>query len=438
MKSATSPADAALRTATTPSPDVCVSLRKVCKTFASDPNRPTTLKELVVGASPGGQSKRGKRQVIEALSDIDLEIRSGESFGIVGANGSGKSTLLKLIAGITTPTSGELEVKGKVLGVIELGAGFHGQLSGEENVRLQGAIYGLSSQQVEALIDPIFEYAQLDDFRGTPLRHYSSGMVVRLGFSIAIACNPGILVVDEVLSVGDVAFQHQCLRTIDEMRRSGTTIVFVTHQMELAERVCDRIVWLGPGGKIRMAGDALEVLHAYYREILETQYGTSEGMLTSERIEVGAPGRFGTGEATIEEVRAVDEDRNVRRNFHPGEPLALEILYKCHESIDSIDCSLTLDYEDGSSVCHWRADLDGGLQQPVDGKGRFRLAFDPAYFLPGRYTFTCAISPPGGGEAHYDQHFRLHHFSILPEGEWVPGTPMRLEAKVLRPPSASL
>lgn len=437
MKPATSPTDSAPRAGTDP-PGVCVRLCKVCKTFASDPNRPTTLKELVVGASPSGNGKRGKRQVIEALREIDLEIRSGESFGIVGANGSGKSTLLKLIAGITTPTSGEVEVKGTVLGVIELGAGFNGQLSGEENVRLQGAIYGLSSQQVEALIDPIFEYAQLDDFRGTPLRHYSSGMIVRLGFSIAIACDPEILVVDEVLSVGDVAFQHQCLRTIDELRRSGTTIVFVTHQMELAERVCDRIVWLGPGGKIRKQGESLEVLHAYYQELLETQYGSSEGLLTQERIEVGAPGRFGTGDATIEEVRAVDQAGNVRRNFRPGEPLALEIRYACREPVESIDCSLTLDYEDGSSVCHWRAELEDGLQRPIDGKGRFRLAFDPAYFLPGRYTLSCAISPPGGGEAHYDLHFRLHHFSILPEGEWVPGAPMRLEAKVIGQSSAPL
>lgn len=362
------------------------------------------------------------------LKQIDLEIGAGESIGIVGANGSGKSTLLKLIAGITEPSSGEIEIEGRVLGVIELGAGFHLELSGEENARLQGAIYGLSARETDERIDPIFDYAELQDFRSTALKHYSSGMIVRLGFSIAIHCRPEILLVDEVLAVGDQSFQEKCLRTIDELRRAGTTIIFVTHHMEFAERICDRIVWLKKG-TIHRHGPALEVLQAYQREMLAEQYAGSEGAFTLERAAVGLPGRFGTGEARITEARTVDAEGRVRRNFLPGEPICIEVDYTCEVDVAEIDCAIMIDFEDGTNVAFWRAGLAGAEQRPTKG-GRFRLYIPSPPLLPGRYTISPAISRPGGREDHYDLHLRLYHFSIAEEGAEMVGVPVGLEAKV--------
>ncbi len=395
----------------------------VGKSFRAPSSQAGSLKESFFSLL----SEPREGPTIEALKDISLEIGAGESVGIVGANRSGKSTLLKLIAGIMQSTVGTIEVCGRVVGMIELGAGFHPDLTGDENVRLQGTINGLTAKEIDERMHRIFEFAELHDFRFIQLKFYSSGMTARLGFAVAIHCEPEIVLVDEVLSVGDQSFQERCLRTITELRKKGTTIIFVTHVLEFAERVCDRLIWL-KDGRIHAQGASLEVLQAYQLEAIRQDYSVSEGYLTKERVEIGLPGRFGSGKARFEEIRLVDSEGKIRRHFHPGEPFTIEMDYRCDADLEALDCWIILDYEDGSNVAYWRASNAGAAQRPANGSGTFRLNIPNPPFLPGRYTFTPALSAPGDTSAEYDMHFRLQNFSIACPSDRFPAAPIRLEA----------
>lgn len=404
-----------------------IELRGVGKTYNPHRKHGGTIKQTLLDSLSGG---RRAEPTVHALEGIDLTVRPGEAIGIVGANGSGKSTLLKIIAGITEPTAGTVKVRGRVLGVIELGAGFHPDLSGEENVELQGAIYGMSAAQVAERIDRIFDYAGIAEFRATPLKHYSSGMIVRLGFAIAVQCEPDILLVDEVLAVGDRAFQLQCLATIGAMRARGTTIVLVTHQIDHAERACERLLWL-KDGRVQAQGDALEILQAYYQDALTERYGESEGEITKEHVTaVGYPARFGSGEARITRLRALDAEGRARHNFAPGEPIAIEVDFRCERELEALDCWLVLDFHEGSNVAYWCASDGDAALRPAPREGTFRMMLPEARLLPGRFILTAALSAPGRFDKPYDMHFRLHQLTIEGSGEATGGPAMELTPKV--------
>lgn len=197
-----------------------------------------------------------------ALDDISLAIRKGEAVGIIGANGSGKSTLLGLIAGVIGPQAGTVEVRGRVAPLLELGAGFHYELTGYENIVLNGVLMGLTRREVAARMEAIVAFSGLESSLNEPLRTYSSGMVARLGFSVAVHLEPDILLIDEILAVGDTHFQARCYERLEEFRRQGTTFVIVSHALAEIRFLCDRVVWLA-GGKIMMQGEADEVIAAY-------------------------------------------------------------------------------------------------------------------------------------------------------------------------------
>jgi ABC-type polysaccharide/polyol phosphate transport system ATPase subunit len=254
-----------------------------------------------------------KRQ-LWALRDVDLRIDQGESFGIVGQNGSGKSTLLKLIAGVYAPSTGSLAVGGRVGSLIELGAGFHPDFTGVENIYLNAAIHGISRSYVDEHLDEIVGFAELEDFADMAVKAYSSGMFMRLGFSVAMHINPDILLLDEALGVGDEAFQQKCFGKIWDFKRAGGTIVFVSHDPGAVERLCDRAILL-KDGIVAHEGVASDVLRAYHRSLAERAPRDS------------APG--GTARATpscrVHEVVALSADGERRDRVVEGEPLALEI-----------------------------------------------------------------------------------------------------------------
>ncbi|HQR68723.1 MAG TPA: ABC transporter ATP-binding protein, partial [Thermoanaerobaculia bacterium] len=203
---------------------------------------------------------------MDALTDVTFSVGRGETFGVIGANGSGKSTLLKLVAGILKPTSGTLAVRGKVSALIELGAGFHPEISGRENVVINGVMLGLTRKEIERKLPEIVAFSGLADFIDQPVKTYSSGMYVRLGFAVAVHVDPDILVVDEVLAVGDEAFSRRCLDTIGEFRARGKTIFFVSHALGLVEELCDRVLYLGEG-RVKGLGEAREMLAAYRLDV---------------------------------------------------------------------------------------------------------------------------------------------------------------------------
>ena len=287
-----------------------------------------SLKETIL------RRKLPPKRELWALRDVDFEIQPGETFGIVGQNGSGKSTLLKLIAGVFAPSTGTVEVGGRVGSLIEIGAGFHPEFTGVENVYLSAAIHGLSRRYVAEHLDEIIEFAELEDFADIPVKTYSTGMYMRLGFSVAMNVRPDILLLDEVLAVGDEAFQHKCFGKIWDFKRSGGTMVFVSHDPAAVERLCDRAILLEQG-RVVERGSAEEVVRAYHRRLAARRPG-----VTTERV----LGRS-TGSCQIHEVRAVAGDQAVRDRFLEGEPFAIEVWLRSETGLTA--AQLTIGLRDG-------------------------------------------------------------------------------------------
>ncbi len=226
------------------SDDISIEARDVCKRFSRRTRGATSLKERIV------TRRRTEVEDLWALQDVNAVIRKGETVGLIGANGAGKSTLLKVLSGIIRPTTGTVAVRGRVASLLELGAGFTGELSGRDNVYLNAALLGLSHREVDRLFDDIVAFAELEDFIDNEVKHYSSGMYVRLGFEVAVHVDPDVLLVDEVLAVGDEAFQRKCLDKIESFQRAGKTILFVTHSLDLVENLCTRGIVLDHGGVV--------------------------------------------------------------------------------------------------------------------------------------------------------------------------------------------
>jgi lipopolysaccharide transport system ATP-binding protein len=221
------------------------------------------IKNLIFNLPKGLESIRNSKY--EALHDISFEVLKGETLGIIGKNGAGKSTILGLIAGVLRPTKGSVIVRGRISPLLELGAGFHTELTGRENIVLKGVLIGLTRSEVLAKIGEIIDFSELEDFIDQPVRIYSSGMLARLGFSIVASLNPEILLIDEILAVGDSEFQGKCLERMAEFRESGVTMIFVSHSAEQVERTCDRVVWI-EDHSVRMIGNALNIVASYVHD----------------------------------------------------------------------------------------------------------------------------------------------------------------------------
>ena len=249
-----------------PAQQVAVRIEDVAVDYRLEMDRPTSLKEYAI--------RRIRRDIqseyVSALAGVSMEIRAGEVFGVIGRNGAGKSTLLKVISKIVMPTRGRVRVWGPVVSLLGIGAGFHEELTGRENIYLYSAILGRTSTSTSALVDAIIEFAELSDFIHSPVRVYSTGMKARLGFAIAMADRPSILLVDEVLAVGDEQFQKKCQQRFNDFQSQGTTIVIVSHSMRAIETMCGRAVWL-TDGRVGGLGKAEEVVHAYHDYLSRTK-----------------------------------------------------------------------------------------------------------------------------------------------------------------------
>src|SRR6187549_2122377 len=243
-----------------------IEVRDVRKTYRRYGRRKSfgTLKSAILTGRVARDLKEA--DAFDALKGVSFDVPTGKTFGIVGRNGSGKSTMLKLIAGIGRPTSGDVKVNGRVSALIELGAGFHPEISGRDNVFINGMMLGLTKREVAARFDEIVAFAELEDFIDAPVKTYSSGMYMRLGFAVAIHVDPDVLLVDEVLAVGDQGFTNKCLTKFDEFRRRGRTIVIVTHSLDMVTRFCEEALWLD-GGRIRAQGPPHQVIDAYLAEV---------------------------------------------------------------------------------------------------------------------------------------------------------------------------
>jgi ABC-2 type transport system ATP-binding protein len=316
-----------------------------------------------------------------AVRDVDLDVRPGEAFGIVGPNGSGKSTLLKLIAGIFAPTTGELRVDGRVGSLIEIGAGFHPEFTGVENVYLNAAIYGLKHKYVDEHLDEIIGFAELEDFAHVPVRTYSSGMYMRLGFSVAMHVNPDVLLLDEVLAVGDEAFQQKCFGRIGDFKRSGGTIVFVSHDASAVERLCDRAIML-ENGRVVEEGSSVDVVRAYHRRLVRHAADT-----VARRD--GSSGE----RCRVHEVRAVAGDGTVRDRVTEGEPVTLEVWLYAEDGLEG--ARVTVGFRDANGQPVGSQMLEGVRLQPARLE-RLRLRFPGLPMREGRFFVDVGVTTEDG------------------------------------------
>ena len=310
-----------------------------------------------------------------ALRDVDLDIHRGETVGIVGRNGSGKSTLLKLIAGIFSPSTGALEVEGRIGSLIEIGAGFHPEFTGVENVYLNAAIYGLKRSYVDEHLDEIIDFAELEQFKDVPVRTYSSGMYMRLGFSVAMHVQPDILLLDEVLAVGDEAFQQKCFGQIGDFKRAGGTILLVSHDPRAVERLCDRAIML-EAGHVLADGPANEVVSAYHR------------LVSGQAKEAVRNDGAVANRCRVHEVRAVARDGITRDHFVEGEPMALEVWLYAEEELENASVTVGIRDADGRPV---GSQTLAGVRLPRERLERLRLNFPGLPMREGRFFVDVAV-----------------------------------------------
>ena len=350
-----------------------------------------------------------KTREIWALRDVDLDVEPGEAFGIVGRNGSGKSTLLKLLAHIYAPSTGMLAVGGRVGSLIEIGAGFHPDFTGVENVYLNASIYGLKRTYVDAHLDEIIDFAELEAFKDAPVRTYSSGMYMRLGFSVAMHVQPDVLLLDEVLAVGDVAFQEKCYERIWEFKRGGGTIVFVSHDERAVARVCDRALLLEEGRQVE-TGPAAEVVSAYHARLA----GDTAERAASRNGEPSGPCR-------VHEVRAVAGDGSIRERFTEGEPMALEVWLYAEQGLEEGRVSVGIRDSAGNDL--GSQTVDRVLLRPGQLE-RLRLHFPGLPMREGRFVVAVAVRNGDGSTelAVADPALELSVFSEDSAG----GGPIRL------------
>ena len=351
-------------------------------------------------------------QTFTALDGVSFEVPKGTTFGVIGENGSGKSTMLKLLAGITKPTRGSLRVDGRVSALIELGAGFHPEISGRENVAINGIMLGLTRREVQERFQDIVAFAELERFIDAPVKTYSSGMYARLGFAVAIHVDPDVLLIDEVLAVGDEAFTRKCLDKIGEFRRRGKTILLVTHSLGLAEKMCDEVLWLR-GGKLADQGDPKRVIDAYLTYVAggeETLLARDHGQPVAgagEAAPANAPGepaaaegyhegRWGSREVEITSVRLLDDRGHERHVYVPGESLTVALSVTAPQAVEDFVFGVGVFNADGVAVYGTNTHIEDFEPRRLEGTGEVPSCWRTCVSSRVR---TCSTSPPTAGTA---------------------------------------
>jgi lipopolysaccharide transport system ATP-binding protein len=376
----------------------------VSKKFVLHRERARSFQELALHPF---RRNNGSSEEFWALQDVSFSVGQGETVGLIGPNGAGKSTVLKLIARIIEPTSGQIRVSGRVGALLELGTGFHPDLTGRENIYLNGSILGLSRAQIRRRLDDIVAFAELERFIDVPVKHYSSGMYVRLGFSVAVHADPEILLVDEVLAVGDAAFQRKCLDCINHLRRQGVTVLFVSHSAEMVRTVCSRALWLDDGWLVA-DGSAESVVTRY----LDRSWASEEGPLKAGSE---SDYRWGSGDVRIVAVRLLDGSSHEKQLFRVGEPLTVEMCYRAEERVEHPVFGLAIHRSDGAHITGPNTQLAGREIPWVEGEGVVRYTVPSLPLLEGTYYVSVAVHD-WEDTRMYDYHDRRYPFRVLPSG----------------------
>lgn len=363
---------------------------RVSKRFAAHRQRPRSFHELFI---QGWRLwRRSSGEVFWALREVSFEVGPGETVGVIGSNGAGKSTVLKLAARVLEPTAGRVEVRGRVAALLELGVGFHPELTGRENVFLNGAFLGLSRREMARRLEAIVAFAELEDFIDVPVKHYSSGMYVRLAFAVAAHLDPEILLVDEVLAVGDAAFQRKCLEHLIALQRSGVTILLVSHDLGAVRWLCHRALWLDHG-RLRMEGSPEAVAQAYLAAV--------EAHEAARPIPIPAP----RSPLRIERVYLTDGHGREREEFETGEAVSIRVVYRASTRVERPVFGLALQRSDGLRLGEPNT-RQGGLALPaVEGVGEVVYAIPAVPLLEGLYWISAVVTD-GTATTVYDRQDR--------------------------------
>jgi ABC-2 type transport system ATP-binding protein/lipopolysaccharide transport system ATP-binding protein len=373
---------------------------KFYKKYA-DRHKFLTIKSALVNKTLFGDLAVGER--FEALRGVSFDVKSGQTLGIIGENGSGKSTILKILAGISKPTAGQVITQGRISALIELGAGFHPEISGRENIFINGVILGLNRKQIQERYEAIVRFAELEEFIDNPVKSYSSGMFMRLGFSIAINVNPDILLVDEVLAVGDAAFVPKCLDKINEFRRHDKTIIYVSHDLATIERICDDVIWIRKG-KIEMRGYPKRVTDAYLEYVGKKDEKKTLAQHGEEEKLTGKEKRWGSREIEISNVKMFDAAGREKYIFRADEPLAIQFDVEAHSAEDDFVFGIGVFNGEGVACYGSNTLLENYSAKRIQGKGRVRLTVPALGLVNGTYFLDIAAHKRDG------YPFDYHHF----------------------------
>jgi len=392
-------------------------------------------------------------ETFPALQGVSFSVPAGRTYAVIGRNGSGKSTALKLVAGITKPTTGTVKVKGRISALIELGAGFHPEISGRENVFINGIMLGLSKRDIGRRFDEIVEFAEMQDFIDAPVKTYSSGMYMRLGFAVAIHVDPEVLLVDEVLAVGDAGFTHKCLDKFGEFKRRGKTILLVTHSLDLVERFCDEALWLD-SGRVRGSGDPKRVVGAYLTDVgksEERELARAEGREVERRAGPSVPasgeevpadvgdanagpaspaaarkggqdpayaedmtrkdeGRWGSREIEITGVTLKDAAGQASHIFQSGEPMSIHLSVRAHQPNSDFVFGIGVYNAEGVNCYGTNTDVENFTPEEIAGEGEVTFAIDALDLVEGTYKLDVAVHKRDGYP--YDFHRLLYTFRV--------------------------
>ena len=344
---------------------------------------------------------------IQALKDVTFEIEKGEAFGIIGPNGSGKSTLLKIISGILKPTTGTVAVEGRISALIELGAGFHPEITGRENIYINGIMLGLSRREIDRRFEKIVEFSGIRPFLDQPVKTYSSGMYVRLGFAVAVHVDPDILLIDEVLSVGDEEFSQKCVAKIQEMKYRGVTLLVVTHQLDLVRNLCDRALWLD-GGSMAGLGEPIRIIDAYLQHVSghdlpdraddESAPGSEEPVDEDALIEEE---RWGSGEVLLSRVSLLDRKGHELVAAGTGSAVTIEVEVRVRQAVEDFVFGIGIFHADGTCVYGTNTDLEGYIPQRLETDGIVRFEIESLDLVAGSYRLDVAVHTRSGRAFDY-------------------------------------
>jgi lipopolysaccharide transport system ATP-binding protein len=394
---------------------VAVQVDGVSKRFRRQTIQPsTTLKSAIVDFLRGRKVSEPP-STFQALKDVTFAVPSGHTLGIIGRNGSGKSTLLKLLAGIYRPDQGKIAVHGKVGALLELGAGFHPEFSGRENIFINGIVLGLSKREVREQLDDIIRFAELEAFIDEPVKTYSLGMYMRLGFSVAVHADPDILIIDEILAVGDEGFFQKCYDKLSGFRSRGKTIILVSHDLTTVSRWCDTVVWL-EDGRIQEQGMPQRVIDLYRQHVAgqEAELAVAEHHRVEAEIQqtetTETSNRWGSGEIEIVSVKMLHTSGQERYAYQSGEAARVVICYKVHREVSEAVFGMAVLRGDGLWCYGTNTAIDGIRVPPLGDHGSVEILLERLEFLSGTYYLDVAVQTLDGHP--YDYHHSLYSFSV--------------------------